>query len=312
MSRNLVAQFGQDLRHGFRGLRQPGFAMAAVLTLALGIGANTALFAILDGLILRPLPVSNPPELVRLTSGGEETFGFQLFDRIRRESETLTSVIAVQQINRRASIEDVSGLRDATVHVVSADYFQARGISAPVGRVFGPGEAAWSDQAVAVVSESYRRSTRASASDVVGSRLRYLNREFTVIGVAPGVFTGTIAESPADVWLPLTQVHAPDSEMWTRARFLKLMGRLRPKTTLHSAFVDVSTIAGPRRRIGIESGSNGFSSLRERFTKPLVILQALVALVLLLVCTNLANLLLARGACRCWSTPSAPRAGSSS
>ena len=299
MNRTLAAQFAQDLRHGIRVFRrQPGFSVTAVLTLALGIGANTALFALLDGLLLRPLPVQNPHELARLTTRGGETFGFQIFDRIRRESRHFASVIAVQQINPRSSIEDASGLRDATVHVVSGDYFPALGISAAAGRVFGPAETAWADESVAVVSDVYRRARYTEADAVLGSRLRYLNRDFTIIGVAPATFTGTIAESPADVWVPLTQTHAPDSMMWTRASFLKVMGRLHPGTTLDTALAEVSAIAGANRRLGVEPGGNGFSSLRERFTGPLLILQALVGLVLLVACANLANLLLARGAAR--------------
>lgn len=294
-----LASLGQDLRHGLRVFRrQPGFSATAVLTLALGIGANTALFALLDGLILRALPVSNPHELVRLTTRGEETFGFELFDRIRSNSRSLASVIAVQTINRRANIEDASGIREANVHVVSGDYFPVLGISAAAGRAFAPADTAWSGEGVAVVSEAYWRARVRAPDDVLGSRLRYLNRDYTIIGVAPAKFSGTMAENPADVWVPLRQVHAPDSQIWTRARFLKLMGRLRPSATADAALAEVSTIAGAAQRVGVEPGGNGFSSLRERFTRPLLILQALVTLVLVVACANLANLMLARGVSR--------------
>lgn len=299
MNRTLAAQFGQDLRHGLRVFsRHPAFSLSTILTLALGVGANTAVFALLDGLLLRPLPVSNPHELVRLTTRGEEIFGFEAFDQIRQGSQSLSAVIAVQNVNPTSGIEDETGFRYASVHAVSADCFPALGISASVGCVFAPSDAAWGDDNVAVVSQAYRRTRSGESTEVIGSRIRYLNRDFTVIGVTPQAFTGTIAESPADVWVPLTQVHAPESEIWTRARFLKIMGRLSPGATPETALAEAAALVTPRYALGVEPGANGFSSLRQRFTRPVLILQTLVALVLIVACANLANLALARGASR--------------
>jgi predicted permease len=294
----MLAQFTQDVRHSIRLMRrQTAFSVAAIVVLALGIGANTAVFGLVDGLLLRSLPVERPSELVRVTGRGEEVHGHLFFERLRDENRSLSGVFAYWQLFGPTLIETDRGLESLLVVAASEDYFSVLGVPPEAGRTFGRGTSDWQSEPVAVVSHAFARQRADNPASVLGSRVHYLTRTFTVVGVMPPQFFGVEHPTP-DIWVPLRQTEPPDSPTWTRARFLKVMGRLRDGVALDEAAAEAAVIGGANREIGMEPGANGFSDIRDRFSRPVLILQALVALVLLVACANLANLLLARGASR--------------
>ncbi|MCC7186519.1 MAG: ABC transporter permease [Acidobacteria bacterium] len=296
----LLADLATDVRHAARLLRrQPVFSAAAVLVLALGIGANAAVFGLVDGLLLRDLPVAQPEELVKFTGRGDEVLGYRFFERLKDQATTLSGVVAFTRAPGRGPtlIERAGRVEAAGVVWASTEYFAMLGVAPEVGRTFGPGTAEWSAERVAVVSHAYARERGLESSAVLGSQLRYLNRTFTIVGVMPSSFVGVEYPAP-DIWIPLGQASPPEDSLWARGRFVKVMARVRPGVAHDAVAAEASTIGGENARIGVTPAATGFSSLRDRFARPVLILQGLVALVLLVACANLANLLLARGESR--------------
>lgn len=294
----VIAQLVQDTRHAMRMMRrQPTFSIAAILVLALGIGANTAVFGLVDGLLLRNLPVERPSELVRLTGRGDEILGYRFFERLRDESRSLSGIFAYRQTSGRTVVETDRGLESLLVVAASEDYFSTLGVAPDIGRTFGRGTSDWHAESVAVVSHQFARTRGDDVSAVLGTQFTHLSRTFTIVGVMPPQFFGVEHPTP-DVWLPLRQTAPPEDLIWTRARFLKVMARLQTGVGLDQAAAEAAIIGGSNAQIGMAPGANGFSDARGRFARPVLILQALVGLVLLVACANMANLLLARGASR--------------
>lgn len=294
-----VAEFVRDVRHATRILRgHPGFATSAILTLALGIGANTALFSLLDALLLRSLAVQQPEQLVRLLDEGRETWTYPTFDRLRGGTTLLSGVTATLERIRPVQIEERGIPQTVLLHAMSAEYFDLLGVTAGQGRLFHRSDIAAQGDGVAVISESYWRRHYGAEPSAIGTRFRHpYGRYFMIVGVAPPPFRGTLVDAPADIWVPFEQHEPPTSMLWTRGRAMRLLGRLRPGVTAGRAEAEASALLG--RKIAVVSGANGFSSsLRGRFSRPLWVLQIVVVLVLLIACANLANLLLARAASR--------------
>jgi predicted permease len=311
----------QDIRYGARMLRKnPGFTTVAVLTLALGIGANTAIFSLIDAVLLKWLPVERPDQLYFIQNVGPRNPDggappYPCFESFRDRNQSFTGLAAFtwfgQGIRISDQIETVSGYR------VSGNYFSLLGVNPVLGRVFSPADDAVPGQGgpdglTAVISYNYwtRRFGRDPA--VIGQIVKLGDDPVTIVGVAPSGFYGLVPGKDPNIWLPMmtagaTQLTARES-WWFNA-----IGRVKPGASLDQARAELDAIFQPyinetslsaeaRReylnRIDLKSASRGLNELRRQFSQPLQVLMAVVALVLLIACVNVANLLLARGTAR--------------
>ena len=338
----------QDLRYAVRILlKSPGFAIVAVLTLALGIGANTAIFSVLDSVLLRELPVPNPQELSVLTGpdshgstfGGETgertRLAYSEFQYLRNHSEVFSHVFAADNQLVDANVSIGTGSRasqdhteNVRVRLVSGDYFATLGVKAAAGQVFTPDlDRARGGAPVAVVSYAFWKQRFGLSPSALGRAIRIRNFSIEIIGVSPpGFFGETVGEAP-DVWLPITMADAiyagrdmlsPSPQgILNQQLWLQVIGRRKPGITNAQANASlnilfkglVQSLIGPGitkelqhhlldQRLKVQSAARGASTLHRSFGEPLKFLMALVGLVLLIACANVANLLLARGSSR--------------
>jgi predicted permease len=291
-----LEEFSRDVRFAFRMLnKNRGWSAVVVATLALGIGANTAVFSLLDALILRLLPVEEPHRLVRLIDGQSNKLTFPMFDMVRTRAHLLQGV-AGTAVHSSQLIEERGEEREAAVQEVSDNYFDLLGVHPWRGRFFRAPEVRTAEGAIAVISETYWRRHYGASPAALGSSFRYMNQDFTVAGVAPPGFRGVVKDTPCDIWVPFDQSVPAGAMLWTKGRWLIPVGRLRPDATGALAAAEVSAILG--RRINALQGGNGFSSLRGRLYRPLLALQLMAGLVLAVACANLASLMLARATSR--------------
>jgi predicted permease len=312
---------GRDLRYGLRGLRRtPGFTIAAVLSLALGIGANTAIFSLFHTLMLRLLPVEKPHELVSLYRTGGWAKGYvsyPLFQEIAKRTDLFTGVIARTGVYK-TRFQTRPGARGqfAQREFVSGNYFTVLGVTAALGRLFTeddnrtPGA-----HPVAVLSYDLWRNQYASDPGILGAKILVDEQPLTVIGVAAPGFHGVEVERRAEVWVPAMMAggNLTDPRHW----WLWVVARRRPEVPaqqvqaamdvlmaqhLNAIYPSTYNAAFRQRALGqrleVREGSVGLSVLREEFGRPLTVMMVAVGLVLLAACANVANLLLARGAAR--------------
>ena len=293
-----LERLGQDVRYAGRLLRRrPVFSLAAVITLALGMGGATAVFSLVHALLLRHLPVDRPEQLVRLIeyrpdrAAPLETFTVATHDRLRPSMRTLSGLAGSTDSRGPTSIEINGERATAVVQLVSDNYFEVLGVPAFKGRVFrapGPG---LNEEPIAVISADYWRSRYAASPSALGARFRRGGREFTIVGVAAPGFRGTDIDVPADIWIPIEQVVPRTDEDRSRGRWMRIMGRLAPGTNRKQASRESAALVG--RPVEFASGAVGYSTLRHRLARPLALVAFVVALVLLIACANLANLMLA-------------------
>jgi predicted permease len=303
-----VETLWQDVRYGSRMLRKnPGFAAVAILTLALGIGVNTAIFSLLDAILLRTLPVSHPESLAVLASYSRDSrvgdFGYQDYLTLRDGNEAFTGILAASSqayINVETGADTEAALRK----IVSGNYFSVLGVQPLLGRVFSNDD---DNLPVAVISNAFWKRSFSSSSSVVGKQIDLDGSAFTIVGIAPTDFTGeTVGEAP-DIWAPISLIPVSQRRL-PGYTWLNLMGRLKPGVHAQQAGVDLSRLVpqlsdseshgGFMTRVAVESGDRGSSGLRDTFSAPLNILMVVVAIVLLIACANLASLQLARAAAR--------------
>jgi predicted permease len=305
----------RDLRYALRGLRRnPGFTAAAVLSLALGIGANTAVFSLLYAVALRTLPVTKPSQLVSLHQGDLRGSGFcspSLYLELRKRADLFTGVLAIRSAGPvRFSAGSGGSSGSARAESVSTNYFDVLGIPPAAGRLFhatdGESPATYRP---AVLSYGLWKDRFGADPKLVGRTLPADGGPLTVIGVAAPGFRGVDVEGRADLWLPMKIVSNRN------AAFLRLMARRRAQVSIGQvqSAVDVlmaqyrNAVYGSapnsesRRRaleqkLHVRDGSAGLSYLREEFGAPLGVLMAASGLLLLATCGNLVHLLLARGA----------------
>src|SRR5881392_2532893 len=324
-------QVGQDLRYGLRTLRNsPNFTAVAVLTLALGIGANTAIFSLLDGLVLRDLSVPHPEQLVRFGAHvpGDDyaALSLPMFQELSRSQKVFSGTFAWwPDIVFDAEID--GSLARADVWGVDNNFYRELGAVPEIGRLFDSEDENLSANAaaqVAVLSYGFWQSHYGGAADVIGKTLKIDRIPFTIIGVTRKGFTGLSAYMEMGVTLPLParQLFGGEADVQKylqrrAARWLQAAGRLRPGVTLEQARAQLGSLWPEIRQemvppdktfadlgrfrdlqLKVESGARGGSFLRKRFSKPLYIVLAISCLVLLVACVNLANLMLARGASR--------------
>ena len=317
-------QLGQDLRYGIRTmLSKPGFTAAAVIVLSLGIGANTAIFSLVNAFLLKPLYIKNPSELVGCYSRDTKqpdnyrAFSYPNYVDLRRGNHVFSSLMAHNMA--LAGVTEGEVTRRVFADVVSSNYFTTFGVSLFEGRAFTDAEERpGSNSTAAIVSYSYWRRT--GDPDLLGKSIRINGRMFTVVGIAPKGFTGTTALISAELYLPLGayQLVANDFEGQGKAleardnHSLILVGRLQPGMSARQADAQLAVVAShleeaypaenrnqtfltsPLSRLSITTNPANDAELRT----PSVLLFSMAAVVLLISSLNLANMMLARGTAR--------------
>ena len=301
-----LEDLARDLGHGLRALRRnPMFASVAVLTLALGIGANSAIFSLADAVLLRALPVSNPRDLVVLRQHGPagDIFPFTSAAAVdlAGSHDVLSGLAAFRPaLNTHVSVNGETEL--ALTQSVSGNYHGVLGVHAIVGRTLTEQDR----EPVAVISHRYWQRRFAGDANVVGRVLEMQGRSFTIVGVTPPEFFGTQPGRHIDVTAPLV---AQTVTMPPNARWLYLVGRLVPGVSREQARAALrvrwahlaaaeSSQSRPPDTLELDAGAQGLNQLRRQFSLPLQILMAAVAVVLLVACANLAGLLIVRSSAR--------------
>jgi predicted permease len=308
-------QLWQDLRIAVRGLRKnSGFTLIAIATLALGIGANTALFSIFNGLILRPLPVHDPGRLALLLDG---SWSYPIWTEIQaRENDLFDGALAWTNERFDMSRGGQSAFVDGG-HV-SGRFFEVLGVLAVRGRMLTPADdaAGAPDGPVAVISHRFWREHFGGADDVIGRQITLQRRVFTVVGVMPPGFFGMDVGRMTDVMLPFAVeplIRGQESQLTSvRSSWLNIIVRRKRGQSLDQAnaalrgvqpqirAATVSGVAPTRaaryltRPLTLDDAATGRSSLRRDFERPLIAMIVVVALLLLVACTNIASLLVAR------------------
>ncbi|SPF32234.1 conserved membrane hypothetical protein [Candidatus Sulfopaludibacter sp. SbA4] len=319
---NSLERLVQDLRYGLRTMRRsPGFTAVAVLSLALGIGANTAIFSLIDVLMLRSLPVKEPQSLVevltrRVKDHHGNAFSWQTYQYLRDRNRTLSELMAS---NRDRLYTKAEGLEAEKIEgqYVTGNYFSMLGIQAARGRLISAEDDRMGSPArVAVVSWLYWKNRLGLDPGIVGRKITVENVPVTVIGVAPPGFTGLQVGWSEDIFVPLALEPLIRPESYTSDagyKWLQLMGRTKPGVSLQQVRAEMNVLFRqtleieaadrpeskiPDWTIDIEPAGAGLSRMRDEFSQPLLVLMAIVGLLLAIACANVAGMLLARGAAR--------------
>jgi predicted permease len=322
-----------DLRLAIRGLRRsPLFATVAILSLALGIGANTAIFTLIDQILLRKLPVAKPDELVMLyqdasnmgSNTGSRMHSYPIYQDLQQKAEPFSEVLARRMLSASVSVDNTTERVEA--EMVSGNYFSMLGVKPALGRVFNSEEddQHYQGHPVVVLSHGYWVSRFARDSNVVGKKILVNDYPMTIVGVSAEGFVGLDPAQSPQIRVPLQMkpVMLPD---WAwlqvanrRAKWVQVFARLKPGYTVESAQAPVQGLFHQIRtyEMTLPAAKNwsqysrdlfmkgqmlvvpaalGYSSLRNDFSTPLVVLMWMVGLVLLIACANVANLLIARG-----------------
>ena len=329
-----VGHFLNDVRYALRSFRKsPVFVAVAVLSLALGIGANTAIFTLIDQVLLRLLPVKDPQQLVLLwgrgqhygSNNGPNKLSYPMYEDFRDKNQVFSGMFCRNDmqfsLNFEGKTEHISG------ELVSGTYFPVLGVGAAVGRVFNPSD----DQnpggePYAVLSYRYWISRFAGDPRVIGKKLILNGYPFTVVGVSQAGFDGTDPTRSPQIRVPVVMKLEVDQLGFydlkkRRARWVNVYGRLKPGVSMEQAKAGLQPLmhqmldmevqdkdfakAAPETKqaflkmwLDLLPASKGRSYLREQFSNSLLVLMAIVGLVLLIACANVANLLIARATAR--------------
>jgi len=307
-----LEQLGQDVRFGVRTLaRQPAFALAAIGTLALGIGANAAVFSVVSGVVFRPLPFAEPDRLVQLTGtsrldtasaaqNGAGEAAVQNLDEYRHQSRSFEAMAGSEVTARYVRHPD--GPERVMAVQAEEDFFPILGVSPLRGRTFGPGD----PRNLAVISEGFWTTRLGGDLNVIGSTISLDDQPYTIVGVMPASFqfpyragsilTGVAVEGRTDVWTPFNRPLRP------RGRIGGVVARLRPGVSVAAAQSELSAIAkqleaqypDTNRDRGVRITPLASAVVSPAVRRPLFVLFGAVALLLALACSNVANLLLVR------------------
>ncbi|MGD0442770.1 MAG: ABC transporter permease [Edaphobacter sp.] len=329
----------QDLRFSLRQIRRsPGFMVTAVLTLALGVGANTAIFSLLDQALLRSLPVRVPEQLVILSAPGkmweghsgnngagfEKSFSYPMYRDLRDRGTAFDGLIATAPAEIGITRNGTSNMANA--EIVSGNYFSVLGVPAEMGRVLAPTDDATSgSNPVAVVSFNYWKTHLGSDANVVGQALSINGQPFQIIGVSAPAFQSAVWGQVPDVFVPMSMLEQirPGRGSYLqdhKSRWMNIIGRMKPDETPERAQVMMAPLwhslrAEELKALGTQSprfvddflnksellvlpGSNGISYNRDGLERPLYAVMAMAFLVLLIAAVNVASLLLVRSAAR--------------
>jgi predicted permease len=330
-----LEHFLQDINYGIRAmLRSPGITLVALFSLALGIGANTAIFSLTDAVLLKSLPVNDPAQLVLFGNGLDEgisdgfpnrwLFSYPFYREMQKRNHVFSDVAAAFSMTDRVH-GFVQGRRDSepmSVQLVSGTYFPLLGVQAMLGRALSEDDdRTQGGHPVTMVSYPWWTQNLARDPSVLTKKLIIGSTSFSIVGVAPPEFFGTKVGEAPDIWIPLSmQKEVPpgfDGYNDNMFESLHLMARLKRGVTVPEATANVNLLypqilrgfsGAPltqenlqkldKTRVELNSLATGFSRLRYQFYEPLEILMAVVGLVLLVACANIANLLLARSTAR--------------
>ena len=323
-----LERFWRDVRYATRTLRRsPVFSAIAIATLALGIGANTAIFTVVNVVMLRALPVERPHELIALTTAYPDTteamFSYAAYRQFAVDGASAAESMAASRVRRDAITIDA--LPESVGYKwVSGNYFDVLGVKPLIGRTLQPADdRSLPGEPVAVLSHVFWTARFGRDPSVLGRTFRFKTTTFTVIGVMPlGFFGETGAEGP-DLWMPLTTQPGAPQSTWRghSTTWLAILARLKPDVSIVEARAAFDPIYDRLRdeiyqsaegadfrksvlgsRLLISTARRGTSRVRDALSTPLVVLMVLVALVLLITCANVANLMLARAASRARET----------
>jgi putative ABC transport system permease protein len=302
----MLERLMQDLRFGLRMLRKnPGFSLIAILTLALGIGANTAIFSVVDATLLRPLPYPEPERLVMLWSTGKASEGRRMTSCVpdyrawREQNQVFAGLGAFWygDFNLTGDNQNAERVQGA---FVTANFFSVLGVTPALGRGFQDGDEQFGQHQVVLLGHELWQRRYGGDPQLIGRDIRLGGVPYTVVGVMPQGMAFLDNAPRPELWTPLS--FAAGDNMATRNNyFLRLVGRLKPGATIEQAKADVGAIA---ERMAAEFGevTGTVVSLREQIIgnvqRALLVLLGAVAFVLLVACVNVANLLLARAASR--------------
>ena len=317
----------RDVRHVSRGLRKnPGFVLVVVLTLGLGIGANTAIFSLMDQVLLRSLPVRDPGSLVLLDGPGPFqgrtmnafTFSYPMYRDFREQNQVFDGIVgrfpASMTVVWRGQAERANG------ELITGNYFDVLGVRAAAGRVFNAAD----DQTpgahpVAVLSHGYWMRRFGGDPGAIGQTITVNGHPLTIVGVSAAGFSGLQVGQAADIMVPM-MMKPQMTPTWNdldnrRSRWINLVARLKPGVSREQAAsglqviyrqineAEIKDIANASesfrqrfvaKQIQLLPGHRGLSDLRQQFSTPLIVLMSMVGVVLLIACANVANLLLAR------------------
>jgi predicted permease len=307
-----------NIRYTWRALRKnPGFTAVAVLSLALGIGANTAIFSLLDALLLRDLPVSHPERLIELSvlrRGNKIPFSFPMFRELERGQRVFSGLIG-WSFGAMTNVELGGVLSQAEVRSVTGNYYSELGAAPFLGRLIAREDASLGTAGtspVAVLSYDYWQRRFGGPPDVAGKVIAIDGQPYTIIGVTRKWFTGMAVGDPSDITIPIKSTDER-ALLW-----VFITGRLKDGVTVAQARAQLlsfwpealratasTNTPGLRRQaffsmgLDVTPAATGINvSLRSHFTRPLYVLMGIVGLILLVACVNLANLMLARAAAR--------------
>jgi predicted permease len=326
-------EFVQDFRYAFRSFRKtPVFTVVAVLSLALGIGANTAIFTLVDQLILRLLPVRDPQNLVLLAGQGRHYGGnngmnalsYFMYQDLRDRNQVFTGMMCRYRMNYTLTFDAQTEVTQG--ELVSGNYFPLLGLHAAAGRLFTAADDLREGASpYAVISYAYWQTRFAGDPHAIGQRILVDNYPLTIVGITQPGFDGMDPGLPSAMFVPMSMavsVRPGFENKWDRRqRWVNVYGRLKPGTSIEQAKAGLQplfhqiidsevTMAAFRnatfhdkywfRRMWLETlpGSQGNSGLRRQYEKPLLVLMVVTGLVLLIACANLASLLTARAAAR--------------
>lgn len=302
-----------DLRYAWRSLRRsPGFTLVAILSLGLGIGANTAVFSIYNALVLRTLPVERPDELVQVLYGDDrDAFTNPLWEEFRDRQNALSGAFAFagHYFNRASGGE----VRDAPGYWVSGDFFRVLGVRPAAGRLLTVDDDYRGCPNVAVVSFGYWQREFGGAGNAVGTAMMLDGEQFELVGVVDAGFSGVAVGSASDIYTPICTMPYEGMLDHRSAWFLKVLGRRERDATLERTAAHLARISegvfaatvppawdteGQGRyrayTFSVAPAPNGVSRLRERYGSAVRVLMVIVGLVLLVACGNMANLMMAR------------------
>src|SRR5215471_4325081 len=324
----------RDLRYAVRTLRKSTvFLAVALLSLAFGIGANTAIFTLIHQLILQPLPVRDPDQLVMLAgrgkhyggNNGPDRLSYPMYQEIRDKNQVFSGMFCTYPGTVSATFQGATEL--IGVDFVSGNFFPVLGVGAAVGRVFTASDDLYQGaHPLAVLSYGYWRARFGADPGIVGKQIVINGRALTIIGVSAAGFDGVEPGRAPQIRIPMTMKDdLPRTDFnrlnTNRFRWTEVFGRLKPGMTIQSAQAGLQPLfhqilnrevteqpfakAAPivkqeflKMWMEVMPGSRGRSNLRRVYSKPLFALMAIVGLVLLIACSNLANLLIARASSR--------------